>query len=113
MVFTDDDKGEVKFTTTKTDGQLEVSAEDFIKFAKEHENKDVSFSTSKEPDTFSTYFPLTLLTADVAEVVRCKDCKHSFGYTTGYGLYGGLTCEALDRDVDDDFFCAYGERRDD
>lgn len=49
--------------------------------------------------------------ADVVEVIRCKDCKHSFGYTTGYGLYGGLICEALDRDVDDEFFCSYGERR--
>lgn len=48
-----------------------------------------------------------------AEIVRCKDCKHSFGYTTGYGLYGGLTCEALDRDVDDEFFCSYGERKED
>ena len=44
MVFTDDDKGEVKFTTTKTDGKLEISVEDFIKFAKEHENVDISFS---------------------------------------------------------------------
>ena len=68
MVFTDDDKGEVKFTTTKTDGKLEISAEDFIRFAKEHENTDVSISTSKEHDTFSTFFPSTLPTTD--DVVR-------------------------------------------
>ena len=47
------------------------------------------------------------------EIVRCKECKHSFGYTTGHGLYGGLICETLDRDVDDEFYCSYGERRED
>lgn len=51
-------------------------------------------------------------TADVVEVVRCKDCKYATGWTTKNGLYGGLTCESLvDMDVDEDFFCANGERR--
>ena len=60
--------------------KLEVSAEDFIKFAKERENTDVSFSPSKEPDTFSTYFPFcndksSDNSADAVDIVRCKDCK--------------------------------------
>ena len=50
---------------------------------------------------------------DFVQVVRCKDCKYATGWTTKYGLYGGLTCEQLDRDVDDEFFCSYSERRDD
>ena len=48
---------------------------------------------------------------DIVEVVRCKDCKRATGWTTINGLYGGLTCESLDMDVNEDFFCAYGERR--
>ena len=112
MVFTDDDKGEVKFTTAKTDGQLEISAEDFIKFAKEHENKDVSFSASKEPDTFSTYFPFendkaSDNSADVVEVVRCKECKYRHQTTCPF-----LIANAYRTSSDDDY-CSRGERRED
>lgn len=63
-----------------------------------------------------TYYVEYRKTVDWEPLVRCKDCKHckhSFGYTTEYGLYFCLTCVALDRDVDDEFFCSYGERRDD
>lgn len=51
-------------------------------------------------------------TDNVVEVVRCKDCKYATGWTTKNGLYGGLTCESLvDMDVDEDFFCAFGEMK--
>ena len=41
--------------------------------------------------------------ADVVEVVRCKDCKH----------WTGIECTARDIDVvDDDDYCSYGERKD-
>lgn len=39
-------------------------------------------------------------TADVAPVVRCKDCKHRFSYSW---------CEYVDDD--DNFYCARGERK--
>ena len=42
-------------------------------------------------------------------VVRCKDCKNS------YENIGGRVCAygvCVDCEVADDFFCAYGERRD-
>ena len=107
MVFTNDDKGEVKFTTTKTDGQLEISAEDFIKFAKEHENKDVSFSTSKEPDTFSTYFPFTSPTADAVDIVRCKDCKN-VGLCTLYSANPGFGVHTMQPND----FCSLGQKTD-
>jgi hypothetical protein len=46
--------------------------------------------------------------ADIVEVVRCKDCKHS--YKEGYGLncshIGGMNSY-----VDDNGFCSYGERK--
>ena len=45
--------------------------------------------------------------ADVAPVVRCKDCAYS------YEDIGGRTCShgvCVDCIVPDDFFCAYGKR---
>ena len=41
--------------------------------------------------------------ADVAPVVRCKDCKHEFGRSC-------IICGFQKRKPDD--FCSYGERKD-
>lgn len=52
---------------------------------------------------------LSIPDADVATVVRCKDCKHS------WEDIGGLTCShgvCVDCAVLADFYCAYGERKD-
>ena len=46
--------------------------------------------------------------ADVAPVVRCKDCEYS------WEDIGGLTCSygrCVDSIVREDFFCADGERK--
>lgn len=46
--------------------------------------------------------------ADVAPVVRCKGCKHS------WEDIGGLCCShgvCVDLTVPDDFYCAYGIRK--
>lgn len=49
---------------------------------------------------------LTMPAADVAPVVRCKGCKHSWedigGLCCGYG-------PLVDSIVPEDFFCAYGK----
>lgn len=48
------------------------------------------------------------IAADVAPVVRCKDCKHS------WEDIGGLCCShgvCVDLTVPGDFYCAYGERK--
>ena len=56
---------------------------------------------------------IELLEVDVAPVVRCKDCK--FAHMT----YGGECkyCDAWESEeslyLDGDFFCAFGERKDD
>lgn len=55
--------------------------------------------------------------ADVAEVVRCKDCKHSTlpsELTQRYGKPGTLTCHnkyspCNRRNVSENDFCSYGE----
>ena len=45
--------------------------------------------------------------ADVATVVRCKDCKHH--YDCGIHFCDRLGMDCPD---DSDFFCSYGERKD-
>ena len=54
-------------------------------------------------------------TADVAEIVHCKDCKH---FNPNEPCVGGTyeACTALSgvdgcgMNVEEDFFCAYGEK---
>lgn len=58
--------------------------------------------------------------ADVAPVVRCKDCKHSTlpsELTQRYGKPGTLTCHNMHapsnrRNVGSNDFCSYGARMD-
>lgn len=52
-------------------------------------------------------------TADVVEVVRCKDCKHSCRYTKWNGIeYLGCITRYIEvAEVDDMHYCSYGERR--
>ena len=69
-----------------------------------------------------------LPSADAVPVVRCKDCKHRpmkkdpNGYNYGFNLYsptGAEICPCIVGDnwyswtPQDNFFCAYGERKDD
>ena len=47
-------------------------------------------------------------TADVVEVVRCKDCKHGKKDSL---FVGGYECSIFDNsNVEADDFCSYGER---
>ena len=51
-----------------------------------------------------------LPSADVVEVVRCADCKHSYESPAGWICSHGVCVDCV---VRDDFYCAYGERKDD
>ena len=55
--------------------------------------------------------------ADVVEVVRCKDCKHSVKYTCRNDACFSFTiCRLRDSysvGVEEDDFCSYGERKED
>lgn len=52
-------------------------------------------------------------TADVVEVVRCRDCRWcEVTNWDGEILYGCDCCGGMN-DVAPDFYCSYGERRDD
>lgn len=49
-------------------------------------------------------------TADVVEVVRCKDCKY---WQDNNGGYPNQNCRWMkDETPDDDDYCSYGERAD-
>ena len=48
--------------------------------------------------------------ADVAPVVRCKDCEHLVNATVNGN--GFLICDISDMETAPDDFCSYGERRD-
>lgn len=50
-------------------------------------------------------------TADVAPVVRCKDCAHTSLYKDSEGLYCTNICGLYTYVMDDDY-CSYGERMD-
>ena len=56
-----------------------------------------------------------LPTADVVEVVRCKECKHRNTYEEFNRNIQEMVechcCEILKRDFGEDFFCGHGERR--
>ena len=47
--------------------------------------------------------------ADVAPVVRCKDCEHLVNATVNGN--GFLICDISDMEIAPDDFCSYGERR--
>ena len=50
--------------------------------------------------------------SDVAEVVRCKDCKHATFYSCkNDACYQSIICEYRIGIGDENFFCACGERR--
>ena len=49
----------------------------------------------------------TAPTADIAPVVRCKGCKHHYDCGVHFCNRLGMDCPN-----DSDFFCSYGERKD-
>ena len=55
--------------------------------------------------------PYDMPTADVVEVVRCKDCKYHKDEQNEWGLV--YCSEVVDGFVGKDSFCSWGERRDD
>ena len=72
--------------------------ENLNKFAPEHYNALINHLITKQP------------TADVVEVVRCKDCKFRGTddcLNSYYSEYEGAYVDPMD----DDDFCSYGERR--
>ena len=51
-------------------------------------------------------------TADVVEVVRCKDCKYAFHHPLGYIYCHRDGRNAYEMAFKRDSFCSYGERKD-
>ena len=49
--------------------------------------------------------------ADVAQVVRCQDCKHAWIHPCGYVYCHRDGRNAYEMTFDLDSFCSYGERK--
>lgn len=47
-------------------------------------------------------------TVDAVEVVRCRECKHSYEDLSGWCCSHGVCVDCV---VPEDFYCSYGERR--
>ena len=54
----------------------------------------------------------SLPAADVAPVVRCRDCKHAWIHPCGYVLCHRDGRSAYEMTFNLDSFCSYGERKD-
>ena len=54
---------------------------------------------------------LAIPSADVVEVVRCKDCKNNYVTTHNHGKQDDPRCDFTDRHLSLDDFCSRGERR--
>lgn len=83
---------------------------DYIK----REDAIQAFDPQQRQDWYTPWIVETLKdlpSADVAPVVRCKDCKHRIKWKESYGCafwgyYG-------DEFADGEMFCSKGERKDD
>ena len=69
--------------------------------------------SDKSSGAFEALYRLRLFpTADVVEVVRCKDCKHAKMHIDIIGdphLFCALAANIVEMEFDD--YCSYGERR--
>lgn len=64
---------------------------------------------SRTRDAYIEWSIAAVPAADVQEVVRCKDCKHSYEDLMGRCCAFGACVDCI---VPDDFFCAYGVKMD-
>ena len=88
---------------------------DYIELSAAIEATKHAWAKGLEPSQYIEALPV----ADVAPVVRCKDCAHSTfpsALTQRYGKPGTLTCHNMHapsnrRNVGSNDFCSYGERK--
>lgn len=89
---------------------------EYIKLSAAIEAAKHAWAKGLEPSQYIEALPA----ADVAPVVRCKNCAHSTlpsELTRRYGKPGTLTCHNMHapsnrRNVGSNDFCSYGERKD-
>lgn len=84
-----------------------IDAEQAIRWIENDALSQVYYSKSDAIDCINA-----TPTADVVEVVRCKDCKHATFYSCkNDACYKGIICEYRIAIGDENFFCACGEAR--
>lgn len=80
-------------------------AEDIIKAINDGQNKWYSNETLR--NSMLKFLVEDIPSADVVEVVHCKDCKH---YVSDGGAI--MECEIYEVPTEDNHYCGYGERKD-
>lgn len=89
---------------------VKVKAEEAIKNANSTLTRMIAVTQLAERDNFAGLV-CWMKTLDVAEVVRCKDCKHRHN-PSRCALYYGY-CDGKEHFIDrgDLFYCAFGEKK--
>lgn len=82
--------------------------------AKEYIEREAAIEETRKPRLTDAELRrrLSLIpAADVVEVVRCKDCEHYHAAKDCFGWCVNIESPVWDRGVENDWFCADGERR--
>lgn len=83
-----------------------------ISRANNNHNNVIAFQTHNNEHRHFINMVLNQPTADVVEVIRCKDCKHSDKYPKWNSKeYLGCSWNGEVYEVEAEHYCSYGERR--
>lgn len=89
--------------------------EDTIREMTEHEVQSICIAVKVDGDAMLTGYwnadtqDKAMSAADVAPVVRCKDCRYLVTATVNSN--GFLICHVSDMEIAPNDFCSYGERK--
>lgn len=84
-----------------------IDAEQAIRLIEQDALLQVYYSKSDAIDCINA-----VPTSNVAQVVRCKDCKHATFYSCkNDSCYKRILCDYEIATGDENFYCAYGERK--
>ena len=82
--------------------------DEYIKREEAIEAAKHAWAKGLEPSQYIEIIP----SADVAPVVRCRDCKHAWIHPCGYVYCHRDGRNAYEMTFNIDSFCSYGERKD-
>lgn len=86
-------------------------AEDYIKRSDALELAREYYTPALREEAVPVKAIRNIPSADVVEVVRCKDCKNNYVTTHNHGKQDDPRCDFTDRHLSLDDFCSRGERR--
>lgn len=96
-----------------------MTCENCLSYSECNRRGNVIYALKRKENGLSVFAEITCdyfkNKADYEKVVRCKDCKERYQYEEFDRNIGEMVicygCSVLNRDLGDDGFCCYGERR--